>query len=258
MEDKMIKDFDRAIEQMMNENAVAPPFGAWNRIAAELNTPAAAPVAARRALPVAAIGGFVAGALLIGGLVAGALIYNGNSLNNITYPSTVANSNNVSVASETTTVQPSAEVTNTIQQSSTVVAESNKPTMAVLASEAAADKQTKKDATVVAADNKLALSNNNDVAVPEVKLKASSTSIISMPYYFPAIDVANDSQTTASADADDMEEYEHDADVAKTGTKQSSEVKRRSSSSSDFRGVKFKKKKKKSFTYGSIVRAKKH
>jgi hypothetical protein len=50
MEQK-IKNFDRHIEKMMNESSVAPPFGAWNRIAAELD---AMPIVAGEAAEVVA------------------------------------------------------------------------------------------------------------------------------------------------------------------------------------------------------------
>jgi hypothetical protein len=64
-----IKNFDRAIEQRMNEAEVAPPFGAWNRIAAEME--ATAPVAPATPAPASVIPGrglmtLVAGALLLG------------------------------------------------------------------------------------------------------------------------------------------------------------------------------------------------
>lgn len=36
MEDIKIKEFDRAIEKMMNESSVAPPYGLWNRVSAQL------------------------------------------------------------------------------------------------------------------------------------------------------------------------------------------------------------------------------
>lgn len=247
----MIKDFDRSIEQMMNEHAVPPPFGAWNRIAAGLDAPVAA--APRRVVPVAAIGGFVAGAMLIGGLVAGALVYNGNNLNNITYPATVAANN--TTASNTQILSPAAQVT-TAQQVGTVNQVAEKSNVQALVA-VAADKQTGKTAvTLTSSNGKTALSNNNDVAVPEVKLKANAN-MVSMPYYFPAIDVANDTQAMASANDEDGDD---EVAVSKANAKPagSSEIKRRSSSSSDFRGVKFKKKKRKSFTYGNIVRTKKH
>lgn len=65
-----IKNFDRGVEQKMNEHEVAPPFGMWNRISAELD---AMPLAAATAAPVAtalipkrAMVGIIAAALIMG------------------------------------------------------------------------------------------------------------------------------------------------------------------------------------------------
>lgn len=74
-----MKDFDRHIERSMNEFAVAPPFGMWNRIQGELDgtqpeavpAPVASPMAPRGVLV-----GFMAGAALIGLLVGGYFMYN--------------------------------------------------------------------------------------------------------------------------------------------------------------------------------------
>ena len=61
-----MKNFDRSIEKMMNENEVAPPHGMWNRIAAELETSAAPmPVSVNSPIPQRTVFGFIAGALLI-------------------------------------------------------------------------------------------------------------------------------------------------------------------------------------------------
>lgn len=260
MEDKMIKDFDRAIEQMMNENAVTPPFGAWNRIAAELNTPAAAPVAARRALPVAAIGGFVAGALLIGGVVAGVLVYNGKTLDNITYPAATTDN---TVATSTSGQFIAANV---IEPQDNIATESN---VASLAAEVVATQpkvnvnsnvEKKPGAATIteATANTPVLSNNNDVAVPDVKV-ANKANMVSMPYFFPPIDINNE-DTAAETEAD-LEEADAKNETTSKIAAPVSDVKKRTSSSSsstEFRGVKFKKKKRSKFTYGSIIRAKKH
>jgi len=82
MEQK-IKNFDRGIEQMMNEHEVAPPFGMWNRISSELE---AMPVAAAAApvvtslIPKRAIVGIIAAALVIGATVITGYLVN-SSLN---------------------------------------------------------------------------------------------------------------------------------------------------------------------------------
>src|SRR4051812_37984037 len=75
--DQKIKDFDRRIEQMMNENAVAPPFGMWNRISADLDAealPIATPPAS--AIPGRAMVGMFAGALILGATLVTAYLVN--------------------------------------------------------------------------------------------------------------------------------------------------------------------------------------
>ena len=67
--DQKIKNFDRSIEQKMNEHEVAPPFGMWNRISSELEAmpvpvAAAAPTAARL-IPKRALLGIIAAALVL-------------------------------------------------------------------------------------------------------------------------------------------------------------------------------------------------
>lgn len=246
MEDKSIKDFDRAIEQMMNEHAVTPPFGAWNRIAAELDAPVAAPVAPGRTVPVAAIGGFVAGALLIGGIVAGVLVYNGNSLNNITYP--IASNTQPQVATETTLVAP------VVEQEDNIATESNEGELKTIAALSANTQATKANTAPKVVEHTKTLTNNNDVAVPEVAV-GNNANMVSMPYYFPPIDISVDSQAEQQNAAPAAKPKET---IAKSSTSTSEVKKRNSSPSVEFRGVKFKKKKKSKFTYGSIIRAKKH
>lgn len=251
MEDKSIKDFDRAIEQAMNEHAVAPPFGAWNRIAAELDAPVAAPIAAGRAFPVAAVGGFVAGALFLGSVVAGVLIYNGNQLDNITQP--VAGTTNTPVTttvSETTTATPVATGLNN-------VAEANEVAIAAVMPQVSKKAVAVKAAPVAAAENETkVLANNNDVAVPQVRI-AKNTNPVSTPYYFPPVDITMDEQPIQkNAVAEEMEAVEEETSSKPAGN---TEVRKRSSSSSygNFRGIKFKKKRSK-FTYGRIISTKKH
>jgi hypothetical protein len=71
--DQKMKNFDRAIEQRMNEQQVPPPFGAWNRIAAELDAMpmvAAEPAPVNSIVPKRAIASFIAGMLIMGSAVA--------------------------------------------------------------------------------------------------------------------------------------------------------------------------------------------
>ena len=96
------KNFDRGIEQMMNEHEVAPPFGAWNRISSELDAmPAiaagAAPVVTSL-IPKRALTGIIAAALVIG-----ATMVTGYFVNNSTHTTKALNAPlaNTSVATTT-------------------------------------------------------------------------------------------------------------------------------------------------------------
>ena len=53
--DQKIKNFDRTIEQKLNEAEVAPPFGMWNRISGELDVAETLPTAAAAVAPIAAV-----------------------------------------------------------------------------------------------------------------------------------------------------------------------------------------------------------
>ncbi len=71
--DQNMKNFDRIIEQRMNEQQTPPPFGAWNRIAAELDAmpiAAAEPAPVNNLIPKRAIASFIAGMLIMGSAIA--------------------------------------------------------------------------------------------------------------------------------------------------------------------------------------------
>lgn len=80
-----IKNFDRQIEKVMNESSVTPPFGAWNRIAAELD---AMPVIAGEAAQVAAASApnsswrflAIAGVFVLTGLTTVGLFYKSDAV----------------------------------------------------------------------------------------------------------------------------------------------------------------------------------
>lgn len=250
MEEKSIKDFDRAIEQAMNESAVPPPFGAWNRIAAQLDAPAAAPIAAASTFPRAAVGGFVAGALLIGSIITGVLVYNGNTTQNITQP----------LASNQPTVNEAQVTAPVVAEQDNVAAESNTTELTTIAAIQTTQKEVVKPiavksttVTAKAAEKKNVLANNNDVAVPEIKVANHAAS--TAPYYFPPVDITMDEQPQQSAAP--VNAITSKETSAKLPTTESKKRISSSSSGSDFHGIKFKKKRKTKFTYGRIVSTKK-
>ena len=117
MEQK-IKNFDRSVEQMMNEHEVAPPFGMWNRISADLE---AMPVAATAPvvtslIPKRAMMGIIASALIIGtAVITGYLVSSSNPAKTSIAP--VANTQIETSVKPTTTspvTQPTVGVKNDI------------------------------------------------------------------------------------------------------------------------------------------------
>src|SRR5271169_5851984 len=94
MENNM-KNFDRQIEQRLTEQQTPPPFGAWNRIAAQLDAmPVAEPAPVNNLLPKRVIASFIAGMLIMG-----ATIGTGFWLNN-----TFNHNNNIASSDNTTKV----------------------------------------------------------------------------------------------------------------------------------------------------------
>jgi hypothetical protein len=197
------KNFDRKIEQMMNEHQVAPPFGAWNRISAELDAmPAAiaagaAPVATAL-IPKRALAGIIAAALVIGSsVITGYLVnssHNNDRSNNIVTKTTFA----------TTTTKPAVQQTEPVKNT-------------VIPSEIALTKVKVKhivatnavQSTIVAAQQVQPVINqpvvlspvinneNTDVPTPlePVAQKAEDT----QTYFFPPIDVTTPEKTATPA-----------------------------------------------------------
>jgi hypothetical protein len=263
MEEKSIKDFDRTIEQAMNEYSVAPPFGMWNRISAELGNPEGAVVAPKptTALPKGLLAGFIAGALVIGSTITGILVYNGNNnlpaVSNGNTPILQQIDNTQGVVNANST--PPAIINNTTTENNTTIVDEEPvvpkvKTMVITALTTKASNPVKQaNATVAHIDTNPmgvnAMSNNNDVAVPQIAVgnKATSTDA----YYFPPVDInipgeKVDAKSTADNNDNDA------VDVKNNDTKK---VISRSSSSSPER-IKFKKRRRTHYTYPTIVRRK--
>jgi|GEM_PF-1825912 len=261
MEEKSIKDFDRAIEQAMNEYSVAPAFGMWNRISAELGNVEEVAVAPKpsTALPKGLVAGFIAGALVIGTTITGLLVYNGNNLpvvnNTTTVQQPLNNSRNQS--NNENAIVPVA-VENAAKEKNAVVVADEPATphvkiMVVTAVNTVSAKPAKQVKTTVANidTNPMGyngISNNNDVAVPQMVVGSKAASADT--YYFPPVDInipgeKIDAASTANNDNDDEEEVKNN---------DSKKVISRSSSSPE--RIKFKKKRRTHYTYPTIVRRK--
>ncbi|HWB64358.1 MAG TPA: hypothetical protein VG603_12660 [Chitinophagales bacterium] len=201
MEQK-IKNFDRAIEQMMNEQQVSPPFGMWNRISAELDA-SAMPLAASTPpagalMPKRAVAGFIAGVLITGISVATGFMIN-SYLNsgkaaantNITAPSfspfTPANTANA--ATNNTAAKAVAQVP--VTQNKTVL-KSHTAKRAVIIPISSVRQLT--GANVPAQMSSLQIST----CITAVPLIKPAEDLNNNQYYFPPIDVVNSDKSSAA------------------------------------------------------------
>jgi hypothetical protein len=191
------KNFDRNIEQMMNEHQVAPPFGAWNRISAELDAlPTAvaagsAPVVTRL-IPKRALAGIIAVALVIGSsAITGYLInasHNDEHSGNVvkTSVATTSKTNTQPVAVQTEPVKSlvsPAQIALTKVKVKHLVA--TNPVQQTIV--AAQQVQPVINQPVAVTPTPIINNENTDVPTPlePVSAKAEDT----QTYYFPAIDV---------------------------------------------------------------------
>ncbi len=244
MEDRNIKDFDRYIEQRMNENSVEPPFGMWNRISAEIGSAPVVevPPVVSPMFPKAVLVGFVSGALMIGSLITGWIVYNGHSLNTIEKEAPVYHnnsklqnqSNNAEVATENVrdevVVAPPATI-EPIRISAKTVAV---PKINTLNNEKTEHRSLA----------------SGDVPVPTQKLPIDKEGQVQEPYYFPPVDIdvpeSDSHPQIASHNGTDNEDLEEP---------KSNDTKKLISSSGEQR-IKFRKKRKASWNYPHIIRTK--
>ncbi len=246
MDDKNIKDFDRYIEQSMNENFVEPPFGMWNRISAELgHTPVEeVPPVANPMLPKAILVGFVAGALVIGSLITGWIVYNGHSVNSTTSETSVYHYNG-----KQQNLTKSAEVaTENIREEVVVAPPATIEPINISAKTVAV-------ATIKTLNSEKSLRNSitsGDVPVPTQKLPIDKESKVQEPYYFPPVDIDVPATDSHSQIASDNELDNQDLEESKDN-----DSKKLISSSGEQR-IKFRKKRKSSWNYPHIIRTKKN
>lgn len=233
--DQKMKNFDRSIEQMMNENAVTPPFGMWNRISAELEAEATpVPVSVNSPIPQRAILGFIAGAVLIGASLVTA--YFVNDFNK---------KENTALAFNTPVVQQTPEITPVIAETPVIVfrevvkpvAHSSKPTSIAKPVEEKVVAPIETSATP--AEN---ISANTEVSVPTQPL--AENKVVSEPYFFPAIDMNTGENKPQDKVATPVTKV-------KTDSKNTEDDEREVSN--DPPRIKFHPKKHRSFSYGRII-----
>lgn len=239
----MLKDFDRHIEQLMNESSVTPPFGAWNRIAAELDaapianptTGSAAGSVAQPLLNAGTVFGFISGALLIGTAVTGWLLYN-NYNNN---PASTIPPVNTTTHTEEVITTPTQTATTEIIAQKPVEVKTTRITTGVT-----------KTTNVVTPKTTPIPQNNEEVAAPTIKLPMDKEKNVNETYYFPPVDINTGNETLQNTAPVFENDKKHDeADEAKI-------TKRVSQSSSSGERIKFKKKRKTNWTYGRLNRTK--
>lgn len=243
MEDKMIQQFDRAIEQAMNNYTEAPPFGMWNRISAELGEPAPS-AAPNNAIPswinTGSVVGFLSGALLIGGLVVGNLLYNNNPIAFSEYNKTVS-------APLAVTPSIKEEEDKVVQAALSFAAPAVKlrapKTITIESTEASTAEQV---------IDKTEATNYTAAATSEIV----ATEARERNFYFPPVDIETGTapQIQPAQVEAALPQMQHTTIYSEAGLKTEEKVK--SASTSKDQRLKFRPKKKKSHSYGHINRSK--
>jgi hypothetical protein len=239
--DQKMKNFDRNIEQLMNESAVTPPFGMWNRIAGELEAEAM-PVAAsvNSPIPQRTILGFIAGAALIGAsLITAYLVDNTSKPETITTVNTTITTPALSTPQVTTPANVEAPAVVPMVENKPVVRSSKPTTIAKAVEEKTTPAEVASAAPV--------MSNNSEVMVPSQEIAENNMS--NEPYYFPAIDMG-DRQSKP------VEKIGTPVAKTKAVVKTDDDDNEREVVSNNDRVKKFRPKKHRSFSYGKIIRRK--
>lgn len=233
-----MKNFDRKIEQMMNESEVAPPFGMWNRIAAELETEATvAPVSVNSPIPQRSMFGFIAGALLISASLLSAYLVNeyAKEESTVSLSSAVATKPiNVTTTTEIPTLifrEEAKHVTRIAKSKSVVQPVSEKLTA------------HKEIATALVEKTPPLLT---EVSVPNQPIAQNSA--VTEQYYFPAIDInTRNNKVEEKATASIAKAAKSDAKVKDDDDQEVS--------SYEPPRIKFRPRKHRSFSYGKIIRS---
>lgn len=244
--DQKIKNFDRSIEQKLNENEVAPPFGMWNRISAQLDVAETLPVAA--AAPVALISkrhiaGFIAAAALISSSLITAYLVSAYKQSKNT-PNPVNQTLVATTAKTEHTIPPAPE----LSEHKVAVKFTNKsaPAVAVVVNE----EPLMPNLLPELPTNDLPSANLSEVAVPDFSI-IQSTDKASDVYYFPPVDAIN--QPTEKAT------ISNESSPTKIITTEKITEKKISKSSSSEKRIMLRRHNKRSgFTYGSLNRLGKH
>lgn len=227
------KNFDRNIERMMNEHEVTPPFGMWNRIAADLEAEVApVSVSTKTPVPLNSIYKFAAGALFISASLIIALLTNNSS--SVTNPIITPTGNSVTESKQVV-----------LQVSSAVVP------MAVASKKKSVGNKSTKSKNIVKHTTLTHSNQSVKVSAPitlETKIisPAQSFSVgnISEPYYITPVAVTTNAPSSAK---------EEELSAAVSTIKTQKAVEKDDREVSDYSRIKFRPKKHRSFTYGRII-----
>jgi hypothetical protein len=254
--DQKIKNFDRNIEQLMNEHEVAPPFGMWNRIACELEAmpiaAAAAPVATAL-IPKRALVGIIAAALITGTAIITGYTVNSTLSNNKTGANnTVVNTQVATSPKPVEQHQTVAVVTNEVKPVVAKVKHNTNPVKAVLVAaqnvKPASSQAVVENTPPASVSNSLVIDNSNtDVPTPIEPVAKSAAD--NQTYYFPPIDVTTPDKKVVTETP--VAERSHPSNKAIASADNDD-----NKGSSSGRGIKWPKNHKHPFGYGTINRNK--
>lgn len=237
-----IKNFDRTIEHMMNESAVAPPFGMWNRISADLDSAdaVAATSAASTPAPKRALAGMLIGVMVIGASLVTAYMVNTPDNNQLTVTSTVQQPTAVTTLPEQQSIAPveKAIVAIPVAKDKPVAKRSQ---ISLAKVETPADNKQTPEAQQIFVPINNTPNNDVEVLVPLVAVDQNKPKVDA--YYFPAVDMytgENKMKETKTAAV---------AKVARTEKTTETEV-----SASSAPRIKFRPKKHGKYNYGKINR----
>lgn len=188
--DQKIKNFDRNIEQVMNEAAVEPPFGMWNRIAADLDAAeAVAAPAAGSPVPQRSVAAMLVGVMVIGASLVTAYLVNSNNNQQLTVSANVSQPTEITTPVTEQTLIAAVEAPKTVAELPAKPAKRNTVINKVSETPAAPQQLAKVAEPVFVPtelnDNKS--TNQVDVLVPLVAVDQNKQQADA--YYFPPVDI---------------------------------------------------------------------
>ena len=186
------KNFDRSIERMVNEQEVAPPFGAWNRIAAELDAiaPAGEIAPAKALIPQRALTGIIAGVLILGVSVCTAYFVNTSFNHDKTTAVTTTKPTTLTVATPAPAPINTVKTKNVTQP---VIAKAKHYNTPITKSK----KTASGNSVVLAPQPVLAANLNAEIPCPIQYVSSITNDETAQAYYFPPVDRNTSDKSTS-------------------------------------------------------------